>query len=153
MGYFPVRYNSRVVIYEHKMFIRSATGANTSYEDNIFYLFVRMTLKIRFIISTFRFIFYFSLQVSDANFGAILHPFVVVVVVAVFLSRFIASLLSHFHILAVSVIYGPKSILPALDICFFDCVKETLESPILQRNFCVKLCFLNGPTPASFCLF
>ena len=26
MGYFPVRYNSRVVIYEHKMFIRFATG-------------------------------------------------------------------------------------------------------------------------------
>ena len=26
MGYFPVRYNSRVVIYEHKMFIRLATG-------------------------------------------------------------------------------------------------------------------------------
>ena len=25
MGYFPVRYNSRVVIYEHKMFIRLAT--------------------------------------------------------------------------------------------------------------------------------
>ena len=27
MGYFPVRYNSRVVIYERKMFIRLATGA------------------------------------------------------------------------------------------------------------------------------
>ena len=26
MGYFPVRYNSRVVIYKHKMFIRLATG-------------------------------------------------------------------------------------------------------------------------------
>ena len=26
MGYFPVRYDSRVVIYEHKMFIRLATG-------------------------------------------------------------------------------------------------------------------------------
>ena len=25
MGYFPVRYDSRVVIYEHKMFIRFAT--------------------------------------------------------------------------------------------------------------------------------
>ena len=25
MGYFPVRYDSRVVIYEHKMFIRLAT--------------------------------------------------------------------------------------------------------------------------------
>ena len=25
MGYFPVRYNSRVVIYERKMFIRLAT--------------------------------------------------------------------------------------------------------------------------------
>ena len=25
MGYFPVRYNSRVVIYEHRMFIRLAT--------------------------------------------------------------------------------------------------------------------------------
>ena len=26
MGYFPVRYESRVVIYERKMFIRLATG-------------------------------------------------------------------------------------------------------------------------------
>ena len=26
MGYFPVRYDSRVVIYESKMFIRLATG-------------------------------------------------------------------------------------------------------------------------------
>ena len=26
MGHFPVRYDSRVVIYEHKMFIRLATG-------------------------------------------------------------------------------------------------------------------------------
>ena len=26
MGYFPVRYDSRVVIYEHKMFIRLDTG-------------------------------------------------------------------------------------------------------------------------------
>ena len=26
MGYFPVRYDSRVVIYERKMFIRWATG-------------------------------------------------------------------------------------------------------------------------------
>ena len=26
MGYFQVRYASRVVIYEHKMFIRSAPG-------------------------------------------------------------------------------------------------------------------------------
>ena len=26
MRYFPVRYDSRVVIYEHKMFIRLATG-------------------------------------------------------------------------------------------------------------------------------
>ena len=26
MGYFPVRYNSRVIIYERKMFIRLATG-------------------------------------------------------------------------------------------------------------------------------
>ena len=26
MGYFPVRYESRVVIYEHKMFIRLATA-------------------------------------------------------------------------------------------------------------------------------
>ena len=31
MGYFPVRYDSRVVIYEHKMFIRLATGANLTY--------------------------------------------------------------------------------------------------------------------------
>ena len=28
-GYFPVRYDSRVVIYEHKMFIRLATGEVT----------------------------------------------------------------------------------------------------------------------------
>ena len=28
MGYFPVRYDSRVVIYERKMFIRLATGLN-----------------------------------------------------------------------------------------------------------------------------
>ena len=26
MGYFPVRYDSRVVIYEHKIFTRLATG-------------------------------------------------------------------------------------------------------------------------------
>ena len=26
MGYFPVKYDSRVIIYEHKMFIRLATG-------------------------------------------------------------------------------------------------------------------------------
>ena len=26
MGYFQVRYDSRVVIYEHKMFLRLATG-------------------------------------------------------------------------------------------------------------------------------
>ena len=26
MGYFPIRYDSRVVIYERKMFIRLATG-------------------------------------------------------------------------------------------------------------------------------
>ena len=29
MGYFPVRYDSRVVIYERKMFIRLATGVGT----------------------------------------------------------------------------------------------------------------------------
>ena len=29
MGYFPVRYDSRVVIYERKLFIRLATGANS----------------------------------------------------------------------------------------------------------------------------
>ena len=28
MGYFQVRYDSRVLIYERKMFIRLATGAN-----------------------------------------------------------------------------------------------------------------------------
>ena len=28
MGYFPVRYDSRVVIYERKMFIRLATEVN-----------------------------------------------------------------------------------------------------------------------------
>ena len=31
MGYFPVRYDSRVVIYEHKMFIRLATGYKMYY--------------------------------------------------------------------------------------------------------------------------
>ena len=30
MGYFPVRYDSRVVIYERKMFIRLATDVNDS---------------------------------------------------------------------------------------------------------------------------
>ena len=30
MGYFPVRYDSRVVIYERKMFIRLATGTSAS---------------------------------------------------------------------------------------------------------------------------
>ena len=30
MEYFPVRYDSRVVIYEHKMFIRLATGHTES---------------------------------------------------------------------------------------------------------------------------
>ena len=32
MGYFPVRYDSRVIIYERKMFIRLATG----HSDSIF---------------------------------------------------------------------------------------------------------------------
>ena len=32
-GYFPVRYDSRVVIYERKMFIRLATGAG--FEANV----------------------------------------------------------------------------------------------------------------------
>ena len=30
MGYFPVRYDSRLVIYEHKMFIRLATVLHAS---------------------------------------------------------------------------------------------------------------------------
>ena len=34
MGYFPVRYNSRVVIYEHKMFIRFATGVKSDCSVN-----------------------------------------------------------------------------------------------------------------------
>ena len=34
-GYFPVRYDSRVVIYERKMFIRLATGA---YFKTCFYI-------------------------------------------------------------------------------------------------------------------
>ena len=35
MGYFPVRYDSRVVIYERKMFIRLVTGLNISiFESN-----------------------------------------------------------------------------------------------------------------------
>ena len=39
MGYFPVRYDSRVVIYEHKMFIRLATGfSNTNYVKKVFEL-------------------------------------------------------------------------------------------------------------------
>ena len=33
MGYFPVRYDSRVVIYERKMFIRLATDYSTSHPD------------------------------------------------------------------------------------------------------------------------
>ena len=32
MGYFSVRYDSRVVIYEHKMFIRLATGKKGQYD-------------------------------------------------------------------------------------------------------------------------
>ena len=33
MGYFPVRYNSRVVIYERKMFIRLATVVMSQYVE------------------------------------------------------------------------------------------------------------------------
>ena len=32
MGYFPIRYDSRVVIYERKMFIRLATGFTEAVE-------------------------------------------------------------------------------------------------------------------------
>ena len=35
MGYFPVRYNSRVVIYERKMFIRLATEVGNNLEFTI----------------------------------------------------------------------------------------------------------------------
>ena len=34
MGYFQVSYDSRVVIYERKMFIRLATGLIIAYEIN-----------------------------------------------------------------------------------------------------------------------
>ena len=33
MGYFPVKYDSRVVIYERKMFIRLATEITPYYES------------------------------------------------------------------------------------------------------------------------
>ena len=35
MGYFPVKYDSRVVIYEHKMFIRLATGNGLANKNNL----------------------------------------------------------------------------------------------------------------------
>ena len=35
MGYFPVRYDSRVVIYERKLFIRLATGLVVTGGDSI----------------------------------------------------------------------------------------------------------------------
>ena len=38
MVYFPVKYNSRVVIYERKMFIRLATG-NCEYIYNLKFVF------------------------------------------------------------------------------------------------------------------
>ena len=37
MGYFPVRYDSRVVIYELKMFIRLATGSSLNGFDSVVY--------------------------------------------------------------------------------------------------------------------
>ena len=37
MGYFPIRYDSRVVIYDHKMFIRLATGPNTDIVGPVFH--------------------------------------------------------------------------------------------------------------------
>ena len=33
MGYFPVRFDSRVVIYERKMFIRLAAGCESAVAD------------------------------------------------------------------------------------------------------------------------
>ena len=44
MGYFPVRYDSRVVIYERKIFIRLATGSNIS--NNKTFYFIRNDQKI-----------------------------------------------------------------------------------------------------------
>ena len=38
MGYFPVRYDSRVVIYEHKMFIRLATDVVPQLADQLLQL-------------------------------------------------------------------------------------------------------------------
>ena len=37
MGYFPVRYDSRVIIYDRKMFIRLATGVVGFYQPDNFY--------------------------------------------------------------------------------------------------------------------
>ena len=51
MGYFPVRYDSRVVIYERKMFIRLATGHSD-------YYFVFLYISLQYIRSRYLYLQY-----------------------------------------------------------------------------------------------
>ena len=46
MGYFPVRYDSRVVIYERKMLIRLATESCIIFDLNIIYAFMKCNNKV-----------------------------------------------------------------------------------------------------------
>ena len=43
MGYFLVRYDSRVVIYDHRMFIRLTTGSRVVIYDHK--VFIRLTTE------------------------------------------------------------------------------------------------------------
>ena len=45
MGYFQVRYDSRVVIYEHKLFIRLATEKIEPQEAAFVFILVRQNIK------------------------------------------------------------------------------------------------------------
>ena len=45
MGYFPVRYDSRVIIYERKMFIRLATACDLQHPIKMMYFRVEKLFK------------------------------------------------------------------------------------------------------------
>ena len=66
MGYFPVRYNSRVVIYERKMFIR--LGTDLCSESKVTWLIVCKTL-----LSTQKHLFVFKISHSWSLFLSFHH--------------------------------------------------------------------------------
>ena len=66
MGYFPVRYDSRVVNYDRKMFIRLATGHLASLDHRAAVLHVEDALRVRDSDQKWRQVQAFDLVVAEA---------------------------------------------------------------------------------------